>query len=63
MIEFNNNKEFMEYVYASDYDKENNFVDLKRLSPRSKKIRKELGTTYQEYLMKENNRKLIGEIK
>mgnify|MGYP001420621177 CR=1 FL=1 len=54
--EFKNEKEFMEYVYGADYDAKTDFVDLKRLSPRSQKMRKEFGTTWQEYRMMLKNR-------
>lgn len=55
--EFKSEKEFMEFVFGDDYDAKNDWVNLKKLSPRSKKMVKEFGTTYSQYKMRLANRK------
>ena len=53
---FKTDRDFMEYVYGKDYDAKNDFVDRKKLSPRSKKMQKEFGTTFGEYKMRLHNK-------
>ena len=56
--EFKTEKEFMKYVYGNDYNEKDNWVDRRKLSNRSKKMTKEFGTTWDEYKMMLNNRKM-----